>query len=1114
MKTELFSNKKAIRIRINLVFMLIATSILSFIKEVNSSLIRLNELEEITVSEIPIPSFNNYSVDFWIKITNINQVTQPIILSYEYYLSYGIFTNPSATNELVISCFPEDFFLSPLDYNDNFEVNELIADNPQITDFISDSSIENTWIYTICSYSHYNREFYLTMNSVSNPIKTLQNRALYGSVKSDIYYKYFSSSKYTSVKTQNNNNNSSGNTIIYLKTVNIYNTYIPRSLDLSRIYLYDTIQVFKELLFTTDFEAINIVTHKIPYKTYNSKTDLIITSDINVVEVLNADLNNNIESSVVVLCDANSNLYYSAGSCISLGSCCANCNFCFSDNNSFSCNDGYYLNASNYKCQSACPGGNIRLPNFYSNSGICDFSCPTNTSVCSGFNNAQLNNMFNSFQCSNGFLNYDYHCYDDSTYNQSNSAFFSNCFGFPLIEKNLISTVTDEMSSGYLIEFWFRRENNIICKRKDAISFSSKQRQYVLFFEPHFIYIYENLLYYSYIENYEEAEQNNKLNTFKQYLISYESNSWNKIVIEVKRDTGIDDTNKITTNSNEKNKLITKTNYIRIFNNYYYNQIKQTTIPINSITTLPKLLKFNKSIWTNAYYKHFRIWDINYISVETIHTYNENENYSLSNYFNNAPYLKGLLLYYDFNSESKNNNYNAFSSVLNSSYDISLINQITSNSDKANNMLISNDNVLLMNFSFSFDYEKTNTGKFVLNNDDLNNNVFNDCHTGCNMCTDTSNFSCMKCDSGFFGFGNSCFLSNGFYFVSGGSSRNKSFTFNVNTSKNPFFTVSFYVKLLGVNGSIVNSSVNGGFSNCYGFVLFNDLTNSGICYMSKNNSGSGSSGISNGYLMLFHNNKEIIKYDPSEYNNFYYENDYFNSDTSESSTSNNYSYIDPYNSRLFGFWSLLTVTGTNNSVSSISSTIPGSVSLYINEFEVPYDRLNIEQSVFSNFYFSKFQIGSDILALFSNIHIYSEIIVKPYSVITGSSSSSKLIESFVLKGTTNTNCFSSGDLVSGSSSDVFCLSDYNAFEDSNKKCFNNGFESNTLYLNSTLIYYSDSSDYCLKCSDYCDSCAGSSENDCSCSSNDEFYWPVYNSTLNRTVCYSKYCKLFIYILHV
>ena len=302
---------------------------------------------------------------------------------YKNFISISLYSDITNASNLIVSCFPEDYYISPINLIKNSDIDILL--NPkgifnQNTISNTYSSLEGTWAFTRCAYSYTNEEYYLD----SLPIQPLVKQVLYNEINSEYQWRNVvnAQDENTLLLIQNASlNNESGITSIYIHTINIYNEYIEQSHNFKNSYLYNVIlsaSTLRELIFSVDFENINTTTLLITYSTqdYIKNSNLSLTSKVSIITNKNSnDFITNVSSNKVVLCDPMINKIYSSGTntCINLTSCPAlNYKKCYDNNKALSCKDTYYLISSSSTCSSTCPIGTIRSPNSYNKSSICN----------------------------------------------------------------------------------------------------------------------------------------------------------------------------------------------------------------------------------------------------------------------------------------------------------------------------------------------------------------------------------------------------------------------------------------------------------------------------------------------------------------------------------------------------------------------------------------------------------------------------------------------------------------------------------------------------------------------------------------------------------------------
>ncbi len=437
----------------------------------------------------------------------------------------------------------------------------------------------------------------------------------------------------------------------------------------------------------------------------------------------------------------------------------------------------------------------------------------------------------------------------------------------------------------------------------------------------------------------------------------------------------------------------------------------------------------------SVYYNNFRIWDINLATIETIQAFNR-ETYT------NIP--DNLLLNYPLTLEYIDNNI-LIDTIGKYNQDIN-INNILKSITFYNNEIYHKDKIIIYNYSIKFDWGKSNSGKFVKGISETGVIDEGLCDSNCVRCYIESDISrCYECKSEYILYGQKC-VKIEYYYLKTPSTSSGEYSFITSTSSSDIsrltsFTLTFWIKFYGVLKDINTQNPK-------------IITLSPTTYLAFKREDKS--------LILLQNSKIAFK--------------------------------DSKFSEYFAKWIPIQIA---NYISSATYDIyPHMFTLIVNNIDIPFQTdYSIPDSGIA---FSQINIGSEIIALFNDIRIYSKFVQGSYGKIMSKNENngqdSDLFMNFPLSSIREEECVTNEQL--SSSIDIICAKDYSPyFEITDCNSDDNSFIKVT--------YDEINGDYvssCNNCEDYCtEFCYDEGNEKCTCDITRGVYW-LRRNTDSQTFC--------------
>lgn len=152
-------------------------------------MLKMNQLEDITVDEIE-PSFSGrYTIEFWF-MSSTNSLSSGVHFIWKNLIAVTVIQNTNTNANLDVYCWPRDYLNSNLPnlYGTNIPpYQNTLADNSLV---YSLTSYGNNWIFIRCAMNFNNKNFYLNVaDNVTN--KDILNEKISLNNLNDNPFKYF-----------------------------------------------------------------------------------------------------------------------------------------------------------------------------------------------------------------------------------------------------------------------------------------------------------------------------------------------------------------------------------------------------------------------------------------------------------------------------------------------------------------------------------------------------------------------------------------------------------------------------------------------------------------------------------------------------------------------------------------------------------------------------------------------------------------------------------------------------------------------------------------------------------------------------------------------------------
>ena len=437
----------------------------------------------------------------------------------------------------------------------------------------------------------------------------------------------------------------------------------------------------------------------------------------------------------------------------------------------------------------------------------------------------------------------------------------------------------------------------------------------------------------------------------------------------------------------------------------------------------------------SVYYNNFRIWDINLATIETIQAFNR-ETYT------NIP--DNLLLNYPLTLGYIDNNV-LIDSIGKYVQNIN-INNILNNNEFYKTEIYHKDKIIIYNYSTKFDWGKINEGSFVKTISETGEVESGNCDSNCIRCYIESDITrCYECKSDHILYGQKCIKTEKYYLKTPSTSSGE-YSFITSTSSSDIsrltsFTLTFWIKFYGVLKDI----------NTQNPKIISLTPTTYLAFKRQDRS-----------LLLLQNSK--VAFNDLKFPEY------------------------------IAKWIPIQIASYISS--GTYDIYPHMFTLIINNIDIPFQT---DYSIpNTGIILSQINLGSEIIALFNNIRIYTKFYQGAYGKIMSNNyntgKNTDLFINFELSSVNIDECVKNEEL--SSSIPIICVNDYSPYFEEND-CNN---DDNKII---KVEYDENNGDYvssCNNCEEYCtEFCYDKGNEKCTCDMTRGVFW-LRRNTYSQTFC--------------
>ena len=740
-----------------------------------SNILNLKELSDITFPDVAGSGTCRYTMEFWIKLKNLEYFLKGVNIIWDKHVSVSILTDTSK-DKLSIICFPQDYLFSPYQKSG---IEILTEAERALNKYIIDldlGSYDNEWFYVRCAYNWDLERYYLRTNkeNTAGDYKEVEHENASTGQKVDYPFKYFFDTyeKYNAY-IQNANLNTGSEVI--MRNLYLFNEYLPIEYDTQRV-LFELNTVVRILVLFTDFFNFEVDGNNNINLNYYHKKHQVREFVKTTLEKIS---DNYVSKGGVVLCKAQINIAFDENNNL--------CKTFTSSKNSdtakiwynekpLECNSDSYLRLSDLTCDSTCESGKNRSPGSIlvlddvnssnDKTAICNYELD----LYKSYNGPS--NFDQNLVCTGEMVRVGFKCFEKDK--QARSAlYFNGCYSFYPVFTFFSTQIKSKTIKGYIVEFSFKLDLvNEFCSNKD------REERYIFYIHPHGITLNEKNKFFYKDTNYFDVISTIQLEALSQY-------EWNNVVIEFNPD---------------KLKINVYINYNTLspalsldVDSDKINNYNLDSLLFCDWGHLCNPLGEDKPIyWGAAYYSKIRIYNLKSSSVYMVFENNLNKfNYNLSS----------ILVFYTLNTI--NNDFNRFKDTY-SNLDLTF----GENLGLQSIYKAYEEQILLFSSSSNFDYGDIYSNIYATKVELLTGEFLSDdCYKGCKRCYSNKKNDCYQCDTDYELFNNQCKEITGYYFqlVQYNNEELKVELDSDYLNKNPI-TITLWVKYYGLirDATIIN----------------------------------------------------------------------------------------------------------------------------------------------------------------------------------------------------------------------------------------------------------------------------------------------------------------------
>ena len=992
--------------------------------------------QDLIFEKIDLSYSHSYGMAFWIFFENHKNAVQSVDFIWKYHMRMSLQFDSTFKSY----CFPQNYepYSKVIEDDTNYPLNQKSANVLNSAMNENTDNLSGHWVWFQCFISYYNREFYLNENTQELITETLYREGNTEFKNDEPLGRFFNDIQNNVLSSVTLKLNKNKNSKLYMRCFYLFKDYLPynynfKYMDMTKI---GTNQ-FPPLTFAINFAEFSFDSRRLSYKTYTS-LDNLAWSDAKKLYFILEQFQLCSNFAFLPLCNPTTKEKYNSETllCQEITLCDPtelNAIYCMEEKTPLICKKNYYINI-------ASSDGTVTCENYCKDNTF--FRTPGSyhaTGIC-GTKCLSDNVLKTCPNSASSILTYE----DDFKCKEGLDRLGYQCFSQP---------TNNAPNKGALFYSGSNHPYNIVHNFSSAAQ-TEFESMYVLEFwfmidnvihttfdnnkEYHYFYATPHELFMKPIAN-DKPKYFYRTGSFEREIANglIHTYEWNKVLIFTnKKETEI----RIYINFDKKNPIIITGEVINDYN------LKDIEFCTNSrpyddkdlyYPTCPHDIK-----WASAYYNNIRIWNLHISTIDTIQS------------FINGIYVEhpnSLILFYPLTIQYLDNN--QMTNIMTNLEDHISAKIESEKTGTKKHSLYNKDNIILYNYSTKFDWGILHKKQFVNSMNNLHqidpNDESNKCNEHCIRCLKTDDIKeCYECETGYVLQYKECKDARKLYFLktpSGTSGANIIFK---NKPGKDFlsltsFTIVFWMKFFGIKYSTATENSR---------ILSID-TNTYLAYQK-----------SSYHLVMMENSKTMFD-DENFINNF-------------------------------GIW--IPISIANYISNSINYVYPNMFTLSVNKRDIPFtpDYVNKGAIPESGIKITELSFGSEIIALFAELSIYSKFIQGGYGRIRSLQNLKDQFYYLSLTGTKPNDCLVVQDDLSSDIS-LICAPDYSVNFIDNYYCKDDTKHFTPYDKNND---EREDIDKCKNCHKVCTTlCFESDEESCTCDMTDGIYWLRRNG-LRQTYC--------------
>jgi len=194
-----------------------------------ATLVKINELDTITFTQIPVAYQSRYTMEFWFWVNDTTKFSAGFNAVWKTHLSISLIQSNTDQSKLLLICFPQDYRVSPLGLSKGNITNlQVTTPNTDIQElpYSARTTDISRWEWVRCSVSGNLNQFYITSQTQANLPKKFKGEMMYKDYYAENSFRYFNPLT-TSELVMDGASKNPSTLIFHIRNIYLFNEYIP-----------------------------------------------------------------------------------------------------------------------------------------------------------------------------------------------------------------------------------------------------------------------------------------------------------------------------------------------------------------------------------------------------------------------------------------------------------------------------------------------------------------------------------------------------------------------------------------------------------------------------------------------------------------------------------------------------------------------------------------------------------------------------------------------------------------------------------------------------------------------------------------------------------------------